>query len=432
MDTSSLYRAVWRWHFYAGLIVLPVLLWMATTGALYLYKPEVERIAYGGWTQRERSDAPLALGELIASVSAQANGRVTSIERPADPAASWRLGVEGTGGAQTAFVEPATGLVLGTVDAGGIAETIKRLHSLTVAGPIGNTLVEIVAGWAILLCLSGFYLWWPRAGQRALALRGRPSSRRFWRNFHASTGAIVGAVILFLAVTGMPWSEQWGGWLRSGVNAAGLGRPPSPGPSPWEHKAHAAADRVMPWSMQHGGHPMDMAPGDIGPDHILTIAAARGIGPGWTLTLPRAPGDPYLVTPPAGRASDARVLWLAATDGKVLQDVGFARFGAGAQAIEWGIAVHQGQQYGESNRLLMLLGCIGVWLLALSAPILWWKRRRGGRLSAPPRADDPRRTRGVAAIMLAIGALFPLTGATMLAALLGEWGMARLAARRYP
>jgi len=32
----SLYRAVWRWHFYAGLLILPVLAWMAATGALYL------------------------------------------------------------------------------------------------------------------------------------------------------------------------------------------------------------------------------------------------------------------------------------------------------------------------------------------------------------------------------------------------------------
>ncbi len=34
---GAFYRAMWRWHFYAGLIVLPVLALMAVTGALYLY-----------------------------------------------------------------------------------------------------------------------------------------------------------------------------------------------------------------------------------------------------------------------------------------------------------------------------------------------------------------------------------------------------------
>jgi len=29
-----LYRTIWRWHFYAGLIVLPFLLWLAITGGL--------------------------------------------------------------------------------------------------------------------------------------------------------------------------------------------------------------------------------------------------------------------------------------------------------------------------------------------------------------------------------------------------------------
>ena len=37
LTRSSLYRAVWRWHFYAGLLVLPLLIWLAVTGALFVY-----------------------------------------------------------------------------------------------------------------------------------------------------------------------------------------------------------------------------------------------------------------------------------------------------------------------------------------------------------------------------------------------------------
>ncbi|RYY51963.1 MAG: PepSY domain-containing protein, partial [Comamonadaceae bacterium] len=33
---SGLYRRVWRWHFYAGLVCLPFLALLALTGALYL------------------------------------------------------------------------------------------------------------------------------------------------------------------------------------------------------------------------------------------------------------------------------------------------------------------------------------------------------------------------------------------------------------
>ena len=32
---SGAYRAVWRWHFYAGVFVMPVLMLLALTGGLY-------------------------------------------------------------------------------------------------------------------------------------------------------------------------------------------------------------------------------------------------------------------------------------------------------------------------------------------------------------------------------------------------------------
>src|SRR5262245_47956966 len=38
----ALYRAVWRWHFYAGLVVLPFLLVLAVTGLVMLYGNSVE------------------------------------------------------------------------------------------------------------------------------------------------------------------------------------------------------------------------------------------------------------------------------------------------------------------------------------------------------------------------------------------------------
>src|SRR5262245_59284494 len=41
-----LYRVIWRWHFYAGLIALPVLLTAAVTGGLYVFREELERVIY--------------------------------------------------------------------------------------------------------------------------------------------------------------------------------------------------------------------------------------------------------------------------------------------------------------------------------------------------------------------------------------------------
>jgi uncharacterized iron-regulated membrane protein len=39
------------------------------------------------------------------------------------------------------------------------------------------------------------------------------------------TGIFTGAVILFLAVTGMPWSDVWGVKVQAWTTATGLNRP---------------------------------------------------------------------------------------------------------------------------------------------------------------------------------------------------------------
>jgi uncharacterized iron-regulated membrane protein len=48
MERTALYRTIWRWHFYAGLLVIPFVLILSVTGAIYLFKPQIDR-----WEERE-------------------------------------------------------------------------------------------------------------------------------------------------------------------------------------------------------------------------------------------------------------------------------------------------------------------------------------------------------------------------------------------
>ena len=428
---GAFYRAIWRWHFYAGAIVFPVLMWLAATGALYLYKPEIEAFAYRDWSVVQPGGQAQPIAAMIASVERQSGATVTQVSRPAGAAESWRMTLRlPDGEKRMAFVDPYRGAVLGTANAGGVMDTVRLLHSLAITGPVGNALVEVVAGWAVVLVVTGLILWWPRGGSPVIGVRGRPRSRVFWRDLHGSIGVIAAAVILFLAVTGMPWSGVAGEWLDGWVNAQGLGRPERPVPGSVAakhegHEGHHEGVETLPWSMQHKPAPASKA-GPVTPDLVAARAEWAGLAAPWTMTLPARPGAPYLVSAPIARAQDAHALYIDAATGAVLQDARYADFGAGAKAIEWGIATHQGQQYGEANRLAMLGGCIAVWLLAITGIVAWWKRRSGGRLRAPPPALDRRRTIGVAGAMVALGALFPLTGLTMIVALAGEAGLAAM------
>ena len=430
---NDLYRAFWRWHFYAGLIALPFLAWLAITGGLYLFKPEVERLAYGSWITLSGPRTPAATSQLISTVETQTGGKVTQIERPANPDESWRFRYTSNAKPQMAFVDPGDGKLLGTTNPGGITQTIRDLHSLMITGTFGNAIIEIAAGWAIILMVTGVVLWWPRAGQPAFALRPPTRSRRFWRDLHASTGAFVGIVVLFLAVTGMPWSVFWGAKVQKTLTANGLGRPAAPVPAHGEHAAAATAAQQresLPWSLQQAPMPHSHGMGDVGVDRVVAIAASRGLTGQYTLSLPPEPGKPYTVSQIVKRAEDAHTIYVEPSSGKILKETSYRDFGAGAQVIEWGVATHQGLEYPPVNRWIMLAGCIGILLLVASAPVLWWKRRDGGSLARPPRPRDMSRAKAGTIVAAILGVLYPLTGITVLAVLLLDTALQRRKAAR--
>ena len=438
---NDLYRAFWRWHFYAGLIALPFLVWLAVTGGLYLFKPELERAIYGNWIELSSPRTPEPLSAIIGKVQQQTGGTVTQVERPASTSQSWRLRYQvGKAKPRTAFVDPQDGRVLGTTTDGGVLKTVQTLHSLAIAGKMGNALIEIVAGWAIILMVTGAVLWWPRNGQKAIALRPPTKSRRFWRDLHASTGAIAGLIVLFLATTGMPWSVFWGEKVQKALAAEGLGKPAAPGGAQHHQQAGEAppAQRGMvatgarkeslPWSMQQMPMPQSHGMGDVGVDRVAALADSRGFAAPYTLSLPTE-NKPYLVSRAIGRVEDSRVLYVEPSSGRVLQDASYRDFGTGSKVIEWGIQTHQGQEYRAWNRWLMLAGCIGILLLAATAPVMWWKRRDAGRLVRPPRPRDDRRIKAGTAVAAVLGVIYPLTGATVLGVLLFDVILQRRKAR---
>src|SRR5580765_3093634 len=67
---DRLYRVVWRWHFYAGMIIAPALIVVAATGALYIFKDELEAVVYPGVTYVEPASQRTPYEQQIAAVRA--------------------------------------------------------------------------------------------------------------------------------------------------------------------------------------------------------------------------------------------------------------------------------------------------------------------------------------------------------------------------
>ena len=146
---SGAFRAVWRWHFYAGLLVLPFLMLMALTGALYLFTDEIDGAVYRDLSRVEPRAGSAAPDLWITAAETGLGGKVANVLVPARPDEAIRLTVNlPDGGKRTAFVDPYDARLIGSTGFGGVMETVKQLHSLILLGRWANYVVEIVAGWA--------------------------------------------------------------------------------------------------------------------------------------------------------------------------------------------------------------------------------------------------------------------------------------------
>jgi uncharacterized iron-regulated membrane protein len=127
------------------------------------------------------------------------------------------------------------------------------------------------------------------------------------------------------------------------------------------------------------------------------------------------------------RPEGQRTLQLDQYSGEVLGDIRFADYGTVAKAVEWGVAIHLGNYFGRANQILMLLPCIGILALVATGAGMWWKRRpRAAGLGAPPRPANPIVGRGAVAVVVGLGAAFPLAGLSMAAVCAMDAAVARI------
>ena len=129
-------------------------------------------------------------------------------------AALIHLALADHGAMRDVFVAP-QGKVLGSLDPDSrIIAFVRRLHGQLLLGPRGSWLVvELAASWAIVMVVTGLYLWWPRG--RGAGRVVWPRRRFLLRDLHAVTGFWVAGFVLLLLLTGLPWADVWGRAFRT-------------------------------------------------------------------------------------------------------------------------------------------------------------------------------------------------------------------------
>jgi uncharacterized iron-regulated membrane protein len=465
--SSALYRAVWRWHFFAGLFVAPFAIFLAITGALYLWKPQFEEWQYRDVfnvpvaTSASESKALSADAQLAAARAAFPKLNPVQFLPATAPgrAAEVQFGSARGPDKVSVFVNPSTGAITGSIeDATRPMQVLRELHGTLLAGTPGQLLVELAASWAFVLLVSGFYLWWPRPFTvRGFLLPRFGSGRRaLLRDLHAVPAVWLSGLILLLLATGIQWTKAGGAWSRTLAQAAGEWQPRETsasahrsellgGWSPYmKDKATAqkleavastppaddphAEHRAMGGGQRRGGggsfrddpdHPR------IPLERVIAIAAERHVTDAFAIALPQGPTGVYSIITDRNRAFTRAYVHLDQYSGKILADVRFADFGLMAKFYSFGIIWHEGQLFGLLNQLIGVLTALGVVLLSVTGVAMWWSRRPAGALAAPSAPRLWTVSRGAVVIAVALAAILPLMAATLALLLIFDFVFSR-------
>ncbi len=431
------YQALWRVHFWAGLLTAPIVLAAAITGLIYVFTPQVEAVRHRH-LDRVEVPSPQAvrkpLDEQVAAASALLpTHRIQSVVPAYRPDYSTlvimrdrnlpernRGGREAqAGGARKAggehaghsmdlpsdtlvYVNPYTGAVVGSIaEMERFRNWARKLHSSFLQGDSYRWIIELGASWMLIMLATGVYLWWPRSAQ-GTAQRRNPfvprlaqGGRIAWKDVHSIAGVIMAALVAVILVTGLTWSKYAGGNFRKVQDSMGQSAPRIP-----SNLVASASDGSPPLNWQKIA---ELAK-ERAPDISLAISPPRRDSRVWSVVN-------YDRSQPTKRFSMA----LDGHNGKTLFYAGWNEMPGLARATAIGIPFHRGEFGWWNQAVLVLIGLFSIF--AVVTGIVMWLKRRGTSLAGAPRASW-REWRALPLwlwpVLAAVGYALPTLGVSLL------------------
>ena len=415
-NNSQLYRVIWRWHFYAGLFCIPFILTLAVSGSIYLFKPQIDQ-----FTERAHSNLVLSGARatpqqhINTALKAFPGSQFINYRLPQTPNEAVLVTLKNQDKTLLAYLNPNTlEIVRHLAEDEQFIHQVRNFHGELLMGNTGSILVELASNWAIVMLISGLYLWWPRSGAGLAGVvypRIKRRGRLFWRDLHAVTGFWVAFFTLFLLISGLPWTTVWGGAFKE---LRSLGKPPIT--QDWTTKKVSAAHEhhqsiVVPtlWALN---------------DNIVKQAQALNFAAPVTIAPAKNSPDQWQVSSNHQNRTLRAEAWLDASTEQIIKTRAFADKGAVDKIVGVGISVHEGQLFGWANQLLGLFTAISLITLSITGFILWLKRKPTGTLGAPVYVTTTV-SKTIWAFTFVLASLLPLLAISLLALIILEYCLLR-------
>lgn len=435
---GQFHMLAWRWHFYAGLYVVPFLAMLAITGLVMVF--------FTGFQNRLGMTIDVVPQAQMATVDAQARAALAQLPGAQlkdyvapknDHVPAW-FSVKVDGRVESVAVNPYTAKVITTVDKENtVFAWADNIHGTLLIGDVGDRLIEIAAGLGVVLIVSGLYMAWPRGSvgwRQVLVPMWAAKGRSWWKSLHVSVGFWMGLVLSFFLITGLSWSGVWGSQL---VQPWGSFPASKWDDVPKSTATHAALStpglKEVPWGLEQtpmpasgseAGTPGIAAGQAVNLESVNAFARSIGFAGQYRVAVPQDETGVYTVSADSmsGDLTDPtgdRYVHIDRYTGRVLAQVSFADYSPMAKFMAIGIALHQGDM-GLWSAWLNVVFCLAVVLLCVSGIVMWWKRRpvNAGRLAAPRAPANAALWKSGALVMLVVSVAFPLSGAVLLSVLL--------------
>jgi uncharacterized iron-regulated membrane protein len=415
MNAQTLYRTLWRWHFYAGLFVIPFIIILSLSGAVYLFKPQIERWEEQDFRNLPTTNSVTPSAQVAVSLGAHPQATFESYRLSLNPSDAALVSLKNKNrGKLDVFVSP-QGKIVGTLDPHKrIAKITSEIHGELLADKPGSWAVELAASWAIVMILTGLYLWWPTGGALAGVIYPRLNAgkRLFWRDIHSVTGFWVSGLVLILLVTGMPWASVWGDAFKMVRENAGWVK------SEQEWKTGAAKSEDA-----HAEHHaiVDASKNIALLDIIATNARAENLAfpvlirpPGIKARFAKQASPDWVVKSEAQNRTLGMTHNYDAMTGTEISRTGFANKHIIDRVIGYGISWHEGQLFGWINQAIGVMTAVALITMSVSGFILWRRRKPIGTIGAPPLPDAAMTPKIITGIILLLACLLPLLAASLI------------------
>lgn len=440
-SSSRFYAAAWRWHFYSGLFVVPFLTILAVTGLVMVY--------FTGFQSRLGNLVYVQAQNTTQAVTAQAQAVFAQfpdaklqeyIAPKSTDLAAWFIVARG-GTTEAVAVDPYTAKVIKSTDkeSTGFAWA-RKIHASLLLGDTGKRVMEVAAGLGIVMIVTGLYLFWPRNGGKwtqALVPEWRATGRRWWKSLHTSIGFWISVVLFSFLLTGMSWTEVWGGKFVQPWGTFPAAKWDAVPTSDLTHASlNTAGIRDVPWGLEQTPLPasgsdagvLGVAAGEpVNLDGVAALANRLGFVGQFHINVPQDEKGVYTVSADtmSGDLTNPfkdRTVHVDRYTGRVLADVAFADYSVLAKGMAIGIALHQGD-IGLWSAWANILACLAIVLLCVSGIVMWWIRRPtgSGRLAAPAVPAQAPLWKAGALVMVITGLAFPLAGGVLLAVVVLDW-----------